>query len=280
MLSFITWTAKNLQLDHHYHRALKAYLTSHPRSIWKNKTARNELQMISSASFRKLISEVQHQNANRVVKLFKRYGIQLTSAVLITLAVGCGLYFGYDLLIDKKEHTAVSKASEPPAAVEVSEIDTTIDPFKKWIGENPFVFHVNGEQQKLTFGQANPTGGKSLIFTDSLNSEIPFDLAIDSEVSPFDEKGVLKEGFALYHTEYDFDANGNPEVVIMALSQTFESFVWVFSPIAENGSVVLRADLDIKGMSDAKLIDNTLKLLGDQGQTETYAYVNQQFVKQ
>jgi hypothetical protein len=33
-------------------------------------------------------------------------------------------------------------------------------------------------------------------------------------------------------------------------------------------------------MSVAKLVDNTLKLLGDQGQSETYAYLNQQFVKQ
>lgn len=282
MVSFIKWTAKNLQLDHHYHRALKAYLKSHPRSIWKNKTAREELQMISTISFRKLLKEVQNETASPVLKFLKKKGVHLSIVLLTTIAVGSGLYFGYDLLADKKENTAVSKASKHPATVsaETKKDDTTLSPFKKWVGENPFVFNVNGEQQKMTFGQANPTGGKSLVLTGSQTNETPFDLVMDSEVSPFDEKGVLKEGFSLYHTEYDFDDNGNPEVVIMALSQTYESFVWVYRTISENGSVALRADLAIKGMSDAKLVDNTLKLLGDQGQSETYAYLNQQFVKQ
>jgi hypothetical protein len=282
MLSFIKWTAKNLQLDHHYHRALKDYLKSHPRSIWKNKTARNELQMISSVSFRKLLKDLQTESASPFIKFLKKKGIHLSIALLITLAVGSGLYFGYDLLVDKKDHSAVSKASKPPATApaETKEEEATFGPFEKWMGENPIVFTINGEQQKLTFGQANSTGGKSLVLTSIQNIETPFDLVMDSEVSPFDEKGLVKEGFSLYHTEYDFDANGNPEIVIMALSQTHESFVWVLSPIAENGSVGLRADLAIKGMSVAKLVDNTLKLLGDQGQSETYAYLNQQFVKQ
>lgn len=279
MLSFIKWTSKNLQFDHHYHRALKDYLKSHPRSIWKKKTARKELQMITNVNFRKLLKEVQHENMSPVIKLFKRYGLQLSSAMVITLAVGCGLYLGYDLFVNKKDHTAVTKASKPPIT-EPLEVDTTLDSFKKWLGENPFVFNVNGEQQKLTFGQGNPTGGKSLVLTHNLTSETALELAIDSEVSPFDEKGLVKEGFSLYHTEYDFDANGNPEIVIMALSQTFESFIWVYSPIVENGIVSLRAELAIKGMSAAKLVDNSVKLLGEQGQTETYTYINQQFVKQ
>lgn len=278
MLSFIHWTAKNLQPDHHYHRALKAYLKSHPRSIWKSKSARKELGMISTSSFRKLVKEVESESASPVVKFFKRYGVQLCSVLLITLALGSGLYFGYDLLTDKKDKVSVSKSSKAVASEPDKNLD--LDPFKKWIREEPFVFTVNGEQQKITFGQANPTGGKSLVLTDSQTIETPYDLVIDSEVSPFNEKGVLQEGFSLYHTEYDFDANGNPEVVIMALSQTFESYVWVYSPISDNGSVSLRADLALKGMSDAKLVDNTLKLLGDQGQSETYAYLNQQFVKQ
>jgi hypothetical protein len=278
MLSFIKWTAKNLQLDHHYHRALKAYLKSHPRSVWKNKTARKELGMISTSSFRKLVKEVESESASQIVKYFKRYGVQLSSVLLITLAVGSGLYFGYDLLADKKDKESVSKPNKAVASEPDKNIN--LDGFTDWISEEPFVFNVNGQQQKITFGQANPMGGKNLVLTDSQNIETPYDLVIDSEVSPFDEKGVLKEGFSIYHTEYDFDNNGIPEVVIMALSQTFESFVWVYSPISDNGSVSLRADLALKGMSDAKLVDNTLKLLGDQGQSETYAYLNQQFVKQ
>lgn len=278
MLSFIKWTAKNLQLDHHYHRALKAYLKSHPRSVWKNKTARKELGMISTSSFRKLVKEVESESASKVVKYLKKYGVQLSSVLLIIIAVGSGLYFGYDLLIDKKDKESVTK----PNKVVASEPDKNFNlaPFSEWMHEEPFVFNVNGQQQKITFGQANPTGGKSLILTDSQNIDTPYDLVIDSEVSPFDEKGALVEGYSLYHTEYDFDDNGIPEVVIMALNQTFESYVWVYSPISDNGSVSLRADLALKGMSDAKLVDNTLKLLGDQGQSETYAYLNQQFVKQ
>lgn len=278
MLTFINWTASNLQLDHHYHRALKAYLKSHPRSIWKNKSARKELSMISTSSFRKLVKEVESESASPIVKFFKRYGVQLGSVLLITLVVGSGLYFGYDILTDKNDNAAVSKSSKAVASESVKNQD--LNPFKEWISGEPLVFTVNGELQKITFGQANPTGGKSLVLTDSQTIDTPFDIVIDSEISPFDEKGVLKEGFSLYHTEYDFDANGNSEVVIMALNQTFESYVWVYSPISDNGSVSLRADLALKGMSDAKLVDNTLKLLGDQGQSETYAYLNQQFVKQ
>lgn len=278
MLSFIKWTANNLQLDHHYHRALKAYLKSHPRSVWKNKTARKELGMISTSSFRKLVKEVESEKASQVVKYFKKYGIQLSSMLLITLTVVSGLYFGYDLLADKKDKESVSKPNK--AVASEPDKNLNLDPFTEWISVEPFVFNVNGQQQKLTFGQANPTGGKSLVLTDSQNIETPYDLVIDSEVSPFDEKGILKDSFSLYHTEYDFDDNGIPEVVIMALSQTYESSIWVYSPMSDNGSVSLRADLVLKGMSDAKLVDNTLQLLGEQGQSETYAYLNQQFVKQ
>jgi hypothetical protein len=278
MLSFIKWTAKTLQLDHHYHRALKAYLKSHPRSVWKNKTYRKELCMISTSSFRKLVKEVENESASQVVKYFKKYGVQLSCVLLIILVLGGGLFFGYDLLADKKDKESVSKPNKAVASDPAKNIN--LDPFREWISEEPFVFNVNGQQQKMTFGQANPTGGKSLVLTDSQNIETPYQLMIDSEVSPFDEKGVLKRGFSLYHTEYDFDDNGNPEVVIMVLNQTFESFVWVYSPITENGTMSLRSDLALKGMSAAKLVGNTLKLLGDQGQSETYVYLNQQFVKQ
>ena len=277
MLSFIKWTAKNLQLDHHYHRAMKAYLKSHPRSIWKNKTFRKELQQISSDSFRKLVKEVQNETSSPVVKFFKRRGISLSIGLLITLVAGGGLYFGYDLLTDSNEKVVASKSS---TAAVVEKEGTNLEPFKRWEAEKAFVFTVNGQQQQMTYGQANPTGGKSLVLTDSQNIETSFDLVIDSEVTPFDDKGVLKEGMSLYHVEYDFDKNGASEIVIMALSQTFESFVWVYSPISENGSVGIRADLTIKGMSNAKLVDNTLTLLGENGQSETYAYDNQGFVKQ
>jgi hypothetical protein len=280
MLSFIKWSAKNLQPDHHYHRALKAYLKTHPRSIWKNKVAKNELQMISTDSFRRLVKEVQNETASPVVKFIKRYGVHVSIVLLSTLIVGSGIYLGYDRLFDKNEKTAFSKTNKPatPVQVEVSE-KTSLEHFKRWDAGNPFVFLVNGEQQKITFGQANPTGGKSLVLTGGQNIETPFELVIDSEASPFDGQGVLKEGFSFYHTEYDFDKSGTPEVVIMALNQTYESFVWVYSPLSENGSVGLRSDLAINGMSDAKLVDNALTILGAQGQSETYEFVNLKFEK-
>ncbi|NWQ39512.1 hypothetical protein MLOOGBEN_02220 [Bacillus sp. EB106-08-02-XG196] len=280
MLSFIKWSASNLQPDHHYHRALKAYLKTHPRSIWKNKDAKKELQMISTVSFRRLVKEVQNETASPVVKFLKRYGGHVSIVLLSTLVVGSGIYLGYDVLFDENEKTAFSKTNKPavPVEMEMSE-KTSLEPFKRWDAGNPYVLTVNGEQQKITFGQANPTGGKSLVLTGGQNIETPFDLVMDLEASPFDEKGVLKEGFSLYHTEHDFDKNGTHELVIMALSQTYESFVWVYSPISENGIAGLRSDLAINGMSDAKLVDNTLTLLGGEGQSETYAFVNQQFVK-
>jgi len=279
MLSFIKWTANNLRLDHHYHRGLKHYLKTHPRSVWKKKKARIELQSIPSSSFRKIVKELKSEAAHPMFKLFNKYGIQL-AIILLTMGIGGGLYLGYDLLGDKK--VTVSKAIKPAAAVpaETNEQEVNLEPFKKWDSDKPFVFTAAGNEQKVTFAQGNPLGGKSLVLTDSQTIKTSFNLAIHSKTSPFDEKGVLKEGFSLYHAQHDFDANGTAEVIFMALSQTFESFVWVFSPISENGSIVLRSDLAIKGMSDAKLVDNTLELLGDQGQSETYVYLNQQFVKQ
>ena len=235
--------------------------------------------MISTVSFRRLVKEVQNETASPVVKFFKRYGGHVSIVLLITLVVGSGIYLGYDVLFDTNEKTVFSKTNKPATSVqeEVRE-KNSLEPFKRWDAGNPYVVTVNGKLQKITFGQANPTGGKSLVLTGGQNIETPFDLVI-AETSPFDVKGVLKEGFSLYHTEHDFDKNGIHEVVIMALSQTYESFVWVYSPLSENGSVGLRADLAIKGMSDPKLVDNTLTLLGAQGQSETYAFVNQKFEK-
>jgi hypothetical protein len=281
MLSFIKWSAKNLLVDHHYSRAVKTYLKSHPRSIWRNKGARKELQEISS--LRKLVKEVQSETANPFVKLFNRYGVQLSVVLLTIIVAGGGLYFGYDLLTGETEKAAFSKSSRSAAAgVEDTEKaePLSIEPFKRWGAENPYVFNVNGQQQRIAFGKVNPVGGKSLVLLDSQNIETVFDLVVDSEITPFDEQGVLKEGFTFYHTGYDFDDNGIEEIVIMVLNQTFESFVWVYSPISENGSIGLRAELAVRGMSDAKLADNTVNLLGDKGQSETYAYIDQQFVKQ
>ena len=138
----------------------------------------------------------------------------------------------------EKDKAADSKSKELPQqqTKETKRQEPSLEPFKRWDAEIPYVFTVDGQQQQMSFGQANPTGGKSLVLTDSQNVETSFDLVIDSEVSPFDDKGVLKEKFSLFHTEYDFNKNGTSEVVIMAMSQTFESFVWVYSPISKNGT--------------------------------------------
>ncbi|MEH7179411.1 hypothetical protein [Neobacillus vireti] len=282
LISFIKWTAKSLQLDHHYYRALKVYLKSHPRSIWKNKGAREELQQISTGSFRKLITEVQNETANPAIKFFKKRGIHLSFVLCFTLVAGSGLYLVYDLLTDNKEKAAASNTGTAGVNEQKKSSlpEPPLEPFIRWDSESPFVFTADGQQQQLTFGQGNPNGGKSLVLKDSQTVETSFDLIIESEVSPFDENGSLKEGYSLYHAAYDFDNSGNPEIVIMALSQTFESFVWVYSPISENGNISLRTDITVKGMSTPKLIENILELIGDQGQSEKYAYINQQFVKQ
>ena len=47
---------------------------------------------------------------------------------------------------------------------------------------DPYVFTIEGEQQQISFGQANPTGGKSIKLTDNHDVETFFDLKIDCKL--------------------------------------------------------------------------------------------------
>lgn len=284
IVAFIKWMVKTTyKPDPNYTQALKNYLKSSPNSIWYDKRARKELKTIQSYGFKKLIKEVEKATSSLGTKFLKRYGVRL-SILLLIVAAGIGGFFFYEMVFVKEQSAAVSNASNPAAAkpTETKKKEISLEPFKKWTVDEPFLFNVNGNQLKLTFGQTNPMGGKSLVLTDITNVETPIELVTDLGSSPFDESGGLKEGFSLYHVEHDFDANATPEVVIMALNQASESFVWVYSynPNIEEVAGKLTAKLAIIGMSNAKLEENRLILLGAKGLSETYIYTNQEFVKE
>lgn len=280
ILSFIKWMVKTTYRPNpNYIQALKKYLKSSPNSIWKDKKARKELKNIQSFGFKKLIIEVEKATSSLGTKFIKRYGARL-SILLLVIAIGVGGFFLYDLVFDKEQTEAVSNSSKPAVAKpnETKKEELSLEPFKKWTAEEPFILNVTGNQLKLTFGQTNPLGGKSLILTDSKNAETPIELVTDLGTTPFDESGALKEGFSIFHAEHDFDANGNPEVIIMALNQASESFVWVYTYQEDTNN--LSAKLAIIGMSNAKLEGNHLILLGTKGLSETYTYTNQEFIKE
>jgi hypothetical protein len=280
ILSFIKWMVKTTyRPDPSYTRALKTYLKSDPKSIWKDKKARKELKEIQSFGFKKLMVEVEKATSSLGVKFLKRYGGRL-SILLLVIAIGFGGFFLYDVIFDKDQTEAVSSAKKPAIAKanEIEKKEISIEPFEKWTEEEPLLVDVNGGQLKLAFGQTNPLGGKSLVLTDKGNVETPLDLVTDLGSTPFQESGVLKEGFSLYQAEHDFDENGVPEVVIMALNQASESFVWVFEYLEENNSFITK--LAVIGMSNAKLEGNHLILLGTKGLSETYTYIDREFIKE
>ncbi|MGX6446111.1 GAP1-M domain-containing protein [Neobacillus sp. K501] len=288
ILSFIKWMVKTTyRPDPNYTTALKNYLKSNPNSIWKDKKARKELRNIQSFGFKKLFIEVEKATSSLGAKFLKRYGARL-SILLLVIAIGIGGFFLFDIVFNKEQTEAVSNtslSSSKPAVAKASETkkkEISLEPFKKWTAEEPFLLNINGDPLKMTFGPTNPIGGQSLILTDAGNVETPLGLVTDLGSTPFDESGILREGFSLYHAEYDFDTNGVPEVVIMALNQASESFVWVYEYQSnpEEGAAKLAAKLAVIGMSNAKLEENHLILLGTKGLSETYTYQNQEFIKQ
>jgi hypothetical protein len=279
IFSFIKWTANHLRIDHHYHRGLKSYLITHPRSVWKNKIVRKELQSIPSSNFRKLVKEVQNEKANLFFKFFKKYGFQCSIVALIILVLGSGGYYAFSL-IGNKDTVAASKNKEFATSEQVKKEEVSADPFREWTKDAPL--KVSNDQIVLTFGEVNPEGGKSIVLKESQNIETKIELPAELETSPFDENGVLLEGYQFYGTEHDFDQDGTPEIVITAKNITLESFVWVYSYNSSSEQVENRLvpKLAIKGMDNAQLEDNKLSLLTGGGYTEVYSFENQEFVKQ
>ncbi|MGT0135469.1 hypothetical protein AB3X71_10555, partial [Streptococcus pneumoniae] len=77
MCSFIIENANLAVSDLHFRKALKAYLTDHPKSIWKDKTRRKEVYAVNNDHLKILIKEVEKETANLLVRLIKRTGINL-----------------------------------------------------------------------------------------------------------------------------------------------------------------------------------------------------------
>lgn len=77
ILALIRGNTRLIDLYPLFKASLKRYLTSHPESIWKNKTLRKELNSIKNNSLRHLLKEVEAETAAPLVKFLKQYGLKL-----------------------------------------------------------------------------------------------------------------------------------------------------------------------------------------------------------
>ncbi|PFO00001.1 hypothetical protein COJ85_18400 [Bacillus sp. AFS076308] len=75
MCSFIKKNANLVATDILYRKSLKIYFITHPKSIWKDKKWRKELQDVNDDKFKLLIKEVEKDTANPLVRFLKKTGI-------------------------------------------------------------------------------------------------------------------------------------------------------------------------------------------------------------
>ena len=75
MCSFIKKNANLVATDLLYRKSLKIYFITHPKSIWKDKKWRKELQDVNDGKFKLLIKEVEKDTANPLVRFLKKTGI-------------------------------------------------------------------------------------------------------------------------------------------------------------------------------------------------------------
>ncbi|PLS04310.1 GAP1-N2 domain-containing protein [Neobacillus cucumis] len=71
MCSFIKESANLAAVDLLFRSSLKSYLIHHPRSIWKNKTWRKELQSVNDSLFKLFVKEIEKETSNPLVRLLK-----------------------------------------------------------------------------------------------------------------------------------------------------------------------------------------------------------------
>ncbi|MFK9090265.1 hypothetical protein [Bacillus salipaludis] len=265
LLSFIRGNARLVEIDFGYRRSLRKYLIGHPRSIWKNKTLRKELQFIKNYSFQKLLKEVETETASPVVKFFKKNGLKLGLALVI---LGGGTWFTLDLVFGgdtpapKTEKTAAGarhdkttpNEDKKEGSVVSLERFTKADPEK---AGQAAILNLNSKHVKSIIGQAQ---GAAL--TDINGHVFQIDFIPQSGAVPFDQNGVLKMGYTLYGTEYDFDAMDDSfEVVLFAKAiQPAESYLFVYSLKTNNTIDRLMPILTMNGVSNVKLEDKKLTL--------------------
>lgn len=142
---------------------------------------------------------------------------------------------------------------------------------------------LNGESVDVLIGMDSPNGIKALAISQSLQQgwQLSLDVPQDS-FGPFDDFGDLKEGFALYVKEHDFDNDSVPEVVLVASEGLLETYIWVFSynyVFSEQGTSPLELIWYGEGQSDVVLEgDKILLPFGSQGLFEEYTFNNGTFM--
>ncbi|MEW9053012.1 MAG: hypothetical protein AB2392_17760 [Neobacillus sp.] len=283
MLAFINWTLKNGSADFDYRRSLKNYLIYNTNSIWKNKAVRKDLLNIPNYSLKKILKDVQTETASGFVKFIKKYGIHLSLGLGIII-LGSGGYYINETFFNKEAKVSASKPSTP--AVTKTALEETIvkeDPlatFIYWTGAEPLELLVN--EQQLTFGFSDvERPGKHLTLTEGEYTET-IDLSVALKENPFNESGGLLSDYSLYIKKHDFDGSLPQEIIFVARNSIKETFVWIYSYQSspndgENRLTPLFAKL---GRYGVRLEEKKLTLLVDNGLSEEYLIVNEEFILQ
>jgi hypothetical protein len=239
VMEFIRGNSNLVGIDSSYRSALRSYLVSHSKSLWKNKKYNKELKLIRKSSFKNFLKDVETETASPVVKFFKKYGAKLLLALVIAGGAGGATWFGIDYYISKNSKTEVASTTDSKKNVpEEKKVETAVPSislkqFKglsedKVEGEN-FSLPLEGKQFDKIVGQA-----KGVTLTDRNDGLFQLDMTTETGSGPF-ENGQLKEEFSLVGTEYDFDPTDERyEVVLFAKSKSAESYLWVYS-IPTNG---------------------------------------------
>ncbi|MFF2448943.1 hypothetical protein ACFVSW_17820 [Neobacillus sp. NPDC058068] len=295
MFAFIRGNARQVEIDPRYKWSLRKYLISSPKSIWKNKALRNELKTIKNSSLQKLLKDVETATASPFVKFLRRYGLKLGLAIVILGGVGGGTWFGLHQLFGEEAKPKVPKTSETaaakkedPAVDQKENLPISLAGFKHaGVGEDGQSFDITleGTQVKKIYGQVQPNGAQSLFLTDNTNHQWQMDLNSNFNPSPFDKKGMLKEGFTLSSAEYDLTGDDIPEVIMAASNGTSETYVWVYSVdtggLKQEESTFLTPIFTAKGQLDVKLKDKKLILpKDDQDIVYEYSSESKTFVEQ
>ncbi|WHY76949.1 hypothetical protein QNH20_23135 [Neobacillus sp. WH10] len=285
LLSFVRGNARLVDIDFGYRRALRKYFISHPKSLWKNKTLRKELQLIKNYSLKQLLKEVETEAASPVVKFLKKNGLKLLMALVI---VGGGAwwmldsFFGTDSSVPKASKTAVSSKnnSEKEQKDKLTGTPISLDLFHKAtmdVDGKSFSLHLDGKQVKNIIGKAQPDGSNSTLLTDNEGGQWPLNLTTDSDTQRlFDQNELLNDGVSLYGIEHDFTGDDIPEVVIVASNSISDSYVWVYSLKLKSNP--LHPILEKKGRSTVQLDGN--KLIFPDYEVYQYSTESQNFVKQ
>ncbi|MEH7481735.1 hypothetical protein V7157_11770 [Neobacillus drentensis] len=267
MMAFIKDHSNLVGIDVPYRSALRSYLVSDPKSIWRNKKYNKELKLIRKSSFKNFLKEVETETASPLVKFLKKYGVKLLIALVVLGGASGAAWFGVDYY--SSNHSTKKVASTPAVKKNVKKAENVVslDQFKKLSeekvdGEN-FSLPLEGKQFEKIVGQA-----QVVTLTDRQDGNFHLDLKTETEASPF-ENGSLKAGFSLVGAEFDFDsADKTSEVVIVSKDQSGESYLWVFSTntglkgTAEPLDPIFKAE----GITDVRL-DNK-KLTITQGESE------------